>query len=99
MRTIWKYPLNLPEEVTSLQVPQGAKVLTAAIQERRTLNSQYADLCVWMAVDDERALTERRFAVLTTGNPVPAQVSDLSLRDGYVATVQRNGYVLHVFEC
>jgi hypothetical protein len=98
MRTIWKYPLDVPEEVTVLQVPQGATVLTADFQERRTPNAPYADLCVWFAVDDDRALTERRFAVLTTGNPVPAQVGDLALAQGYVATVQRNGYVLHVFE-
>jgi hypothetical protein len=99
MRTIWKFQLGVSEEVTSLQVPQGAKVLTAAIQEVRTLNSQYANLCVWFAVDDDRALVERRFAVLTTGNPVPPKVSDLALSQGYVATVMRNGYVLHVFEC
>lgn len=86
MQSIWKYVLNLG--ATTLSMPVGAKVLTAAMQ--------YDSLCVWAIVDPSRDREVRRFMVFGTGQPI--EVLDTRLL--YVNTIQLQdgAFIGHIFE-
>ena len=86
VRTIFKYPLEIPW--TTLALPVGAVVLTVQLQ---------GDVpTLWAIVDDEKPKAPRRFATLGTGHPFPWK---RGTEYTYLSTVQmRHGIVLHVFE-
>lgn len=79
MKTVYKYKIGNGE----LQLPSGAKVLTAAIQN--------GDLCIWAEVDDVAIPEHRTFYIYGTGHIVPENVC-------YVATVFDGPFVWHVYE-
>lgn len=88
MDTIWKYPLQVLDQV-AVSLPLGSRVLT--VQE------QHGKPCLWAQVDDEERITrERTFRIIGTGNPFPAQCGPLS----YVGTFQLldGDLVFHVYE-
>ena len=87
MRTIYKYQLHHDGsgccELT-LQLPLGAKILSAALQRRC--------LCLWAEVDDSVTLGDRTFYVLGTGCTMP------SIECRFIGTVVDEPFIWHVYE-
>ena len=85
MHTIYKYKLE--PNFGTLEMPQGAQVLTVQMQGGTP--------CLWARVDTERALERRSFDVYGTGHEVPDDP-----RLVYVSTFQMDNGALvwHVFE-
>lgn len=86
MQTVWKYPLST-RMVTQLELPAGAQVLSAAMQN----NLPH----IWVLVEqDEDAKVTRHFMFVGTGHPIPEPVV------AFIGTVlmQDARWVFHVFE-
>lgn len=77
MKTVYKYPTG------EIQIPKGAKVLTAEIQNEK--------VCIWAEVDTEQVLEHRTFHVYGTGHLIPEQAC-------YVSTVFDGAFVWHIYE-
>lgn len=60
MKTVYKYSVSVD---TVLMMPVGAKILHC--------DSQGSEKCLWVEVDNESPLEERRFAAIGTGHAVP----------------------------
>ncbi len=89
MKTIYKYKLK-QEEVAEVELPKGARVLTA--------QAQGVHVWIWAIVDAEGVEKEtRRFAILKTGQKIALNTDILT----HVGSVQfdEGGLVYHVFEC
>ena len=84
MKTIYKWTLTVG--MTELQMPAGAKVLTAQMQGDQPQ--------LWALVDPTQPKERRVFVIYGTGNSVPDNPGE------YVATFQMDGGALvwHVFE-
>ena len=87
MRTIHKYTL-LPGRL-KVQMPKGAKVLTA--------REQIDDVCVWAEVDTTAPKEIRVFEVFGTGQAIP---QGMGMEWRYVGTAHLEGgaLVFHVYE-
>lgn len=85
MPTIWKFTLQ-PTDSQVIDMPAGAKVLTAAVQGY--------DVCLWAEVNPESPSRPRRFRMFGTGHPMPSEPGL------YVGTAILSGgsLVLHVYE-
>lgn len=81
--TIYKYPL--PSCRITLALPRGAEILAAGVQLHGVV--------LWARVDPSQPLSERRVAIMLTGEEMPDG------RWGYVQTLNslETGIVLHVF--
>jgi hypothetical protein len=80
MKTVYKYKIGTGE----LQLPRGAKVLTAGIQGE--------DIFIWAEVDDSALPEHRSFYVYGTGHLIPDRAC-------YIGTVfDWNGFVWHIYE-
>jgi hypothetical protein len=84
-RTIWKYEVEITDEV-ALQMPAGAEVLRHV-----EVNERHRSLWVWAIVNPSAHLALRTFFVCGTGNPMPP-VGE------HVGTVMDGLLVWHVFE-
>ena len=83
MLTIWKF--DIAPGYNELDIPHGAQALTAQMQGGR--------MQLWALVDPDQQLIERRaFSVYGTGHVVPNSPGR------YVATVQIDALVFHVFD-
>lgn len=80
--TIWKYQIQIVDSF-ALKMPKGATILCFQMQDGWPQ--------IWATVDPDAEPEERRFAVVGTGNPMPA------VRD-YIGTVQVGRFVWHLFE-
>lgn len=80
--TIYKYPLT--DEVSVLDLPKEARVLTA--------NEQRGQICVWVLLDPEADTVPRTLRVIGTGWILPGDPGR------YIATVFSGMFVWHVFE-
>ena len=85
MRTIWKYPFRVTDDVTLDDVPEGARILPHVSAVRPT------ELVVWAEVDTDAPLTRRHLLVVGTGNPMPKV-------GAYVGTTMAGPFVWHVYE-
>lgn len=65
MKTIWKYNLSPPTEVSTYNMPKGAKFLT--IQQQ----GDFYHPCMWFEVDDEQPKEMVEFLMVGTGHPLP----------------------------
>ena len=85
MKTIWKYQLEITDE-QSLMMPEGAKILTAQIQQET--------LCLWALVDPIIPKQLRKIEIIGTGNPI------YDLERKYISTVQMAAgkLIFHLFE-
>lgn len=85
MLTIYKYQLS-SNDVTEIVMPQHARILTVQMQNGIP--------CLWAVVDNERAMTTRRFHVFGTGHPIDKDYTR------YIGTFQmyNESLVYHVFE-
>lgn len=84
MQTVWKAVLE-PMVVQSIEVPKGARMLSA--------HSQHEKICVWFLCDSDAPKENRWIAICGTGHQAPL--------DGiFLGTAQLHGGALqfHVFE-
>lgn len=90
MRTIYKYPFQVDDEVW-IALPYGAEILSVQKQGASPLGS----LVLWALVDTDEPPEDRRLLIRGTGHEAS---SILSRR--YVGSVQEQGGALvwHVFE-
>lgn len=81
---IWKYTLD--QSTTILRVPQDGIILNVQLQNSRPV--------IWMLVDKDKGLEERRFITVGTGVTIHHDCYH------YIGTVQLydSTFVLHVFE-
>lgn len=80
MKTVYKYLIDGGE----MQLPRGAKVLTAGIQGE--------NIYIWAEVDPNEILEHRTFRVFGTGHILPENKC-------YIATLfDWEGFVWHVYE-
>lgn len=87
MKRVYKYPLDIQDEVT-VMMTKGARVLSVQVQNGRP--------CLWAAVDpNEMTLEERFFRIAGTGHTIQDDVVD-----GFIGTIQMydGRLVFHVFE-
>jgi hypothetical protein len=83
MRTIWKFPFDVADEIT-IEMPKGAKVVhVGPIWPMHNL---------WAIVDTEAPLEERKFSIRGTGHPLPPRSAK------YVGTWWADPFVWHLFE-
>jgi len=82
MRTVYKYPItDIPMRV---QIPDGAKILDAQMQE---------DIpTLWAEVETDNQRVVRTFFIVATGQPLPKECAR------YIATMQDGPLVWHVYE-
>ena len=78
MKTVYKYRLG------DIQLPVGAKVLTAGVQG--------GEFYLWAEVDTDQPLEERHFVVYGTG----WEITDSNRC--YIATLFEGAFVWHVYE-
>lgn len=84
---IWKYPLRI-KDVNFVKMPEGAKVLSVAIQN--------GTLCLWAMVDTSQIIKERAFKIIGTGHPI--NFDDPASELSFIGTVIDGQFVWHVFE-
>lgn len=85
---VYKYPVQLG--VNAVQMPQGAKILTAGAQA----NESGYQLVIWALVPETSALEVKSIVVVYTGQPF-----DCAETANYIGSVVTpNGLVHHVFE-
>lgn len=86
MKTIHKYEVTALEDFT-VQMPQGAEVLTVQVQG--------AAVCMWARIDTDRPLGTYRFGVHGTGH----ELTEFTATAPYVGTFQLGGgaLVFHLF--
>jgi len=90
MKAIYKYTLS-PDE-TTVQLPKGAKLLSAGYQ----MDGHQVEVRLWALVDTEAPLEAREIFVFGTGQFVPqALVDGLQLLD--TVNIHPIGIVLHIF--
>ena len=80
---IYKYTLEVTD-YQSLALPINAQILD--------IQAQNETICLWAIVDESAPPEHRYFAVYGTGHPLPDAIGL------YLATVQRDGFVWHIFE-
>lgn len=85
MRSIWKFSLGIGANV--VDVPQGARALSAAFQGGRAV--------VYLLVDPAAATVRRGFAVVPTGAEVASEIEAWR----FVGSLSTGGSLrLHVFD-
>lgn len=84
MRAVWKFTLEMVA-IQSVEMPKGAKILDVQFQDE--------SLCLWAGVTPGKESEERTVQIVGTGH---RELPDAGIT--YLATVQKNGYVWHVFE-
>lgn len=82
--TIWKFPLGIAD-YQAVMMPEGAQILTAQYQDDDVL-------CLWALVDPDAERVQRKIWVYDTGWELPDNPGT------WIATVQRDSFVWHVFE-
>lgn len=88
MRAIHKYTLNNPG-VNTFQV-NGESI------DSLTVQVQNGEIVLWGIVSgiDSATFIEKSVVVVPTGGLIPADIN----KTNYIATVQLNGFVWHVFD-
>jgi len=85
MRTIWKYQFDTTDSF-GLQIPEGAEILSVQVQHGKP--------CMWVLVDKDKPVVQRRFRVYGTGHPIEAV--GLTFLGTY--QVCNGDLIFHVFE-
>lgn len=86
MKTIYKYEIE-PKNPFAVDMPKGAKLLTAAAQGET--------IQVWAEVDASKETEERLFETFPTGAELH---EDMGVEREYLATAFMGWMVLHVYE-
>ena len=82
MKAIWKFPLKV-EDVQAFEVPESAEILS--------IQNQGGQICLWAAVDTNAPKKFRTFRMYGTGHEHTSFVGI------YIGTVQKDGFVWHIF--
>ncbi len=82
-RTIWKYPLDLADDIQEIEMPAGARVVSVAMQGDSPT--------IWALVHPEQPLEKRHFSIHGTGHAIPNG-------EGYLGACLAPPFVWHVFE-
>lgn len=85
MKVIYKYPLEL-QDSQFLLLPEAHQVLSVQVQNER--------LYLWASVDTDFPIEKVQIRIIGTGHPILFDHENYF----YVATVQMNTLVWHVFE-
>ena len=88
---IYKYTLE--DQTSTVQMPEGAKVLSA--------HTQRESICIWALVDPSKPMTLRTFKVIGTGWDIEeAEFGQPLTHLEFIGTVLLSGgsLVFHVFE-
>lgn len=85
MKTIWKFPFEIQEEVT-IGMPRDAQILAVQVQDGVP--------CLWALLFSTNPMETRRFRIYGTGYQVESYAAN------YVGTIQMEGesLIFHVFE-
>jgi hypothetical protein len=83
MRTIWKYRLEVSDDVQSLSIPREAKIVAVGNQE--------GSITLWAEVAPGRFTEARTFAIHGTGHPIASD-------EDYIGTAIVPPFVWHVYE-
>lgn len=83
MRTVWKFPIELGDQLVSL--PARAEILHVGLDPQEAL-------CLWARVDTEAPKVERTLYVTGTGTELP----DGDNR--YIGTIVLGPFVWHFWE-
>jgi hypothetical protein len=86
MKTIWKYTID-HKDSQDIRMPKGAFILTAQNQ-----NNQ---LFLWAEVNPKATKETRVIEIFGTGTPIE---EDMGVERKYIATVQEDVFVWHVYE-
>lgn len=87
MLKIFKYQVPFADEGSfSLDLPEGAKILTVQTQREQPQ--------IWALVDPDKPAETRNFLSFATGSPIRENIENLS----YIGTYQERTYVWHIFE-
>jgi hypothetical protein len=87
MNTIYKYPISNTDKQT-IQMPRGALILTAGMQEN--------DIYLWAQVYDNNPMADRQIEIIGTGFPIEENEAIGYL--SYINTVFDGAFVWHIFE-
>ena len=87
-RAVWKYKLEL-QDYSEIEMPLGAKILCAKIQDRDILN-------LWCLVTPGEACINRKFRIAGTGHPIIESDQFLDYID--TVFIKHLGLVFHIFE-
>lgn len=88
MKAIWKYPFEVDGEII-LQVPKGAEPLCVQVQDDKP--------CLWMVVNPDAYLENRKFRIIATGQPFDNSSNRVF---DYVGTFQlvEGRFIGHLFD-
>lgn len=90
MKTIWKYDLEVDEDVQEMGMPTGARILSVALQNNKPV--------LWAEVETEDELEVRRFCICATSQTIELR----PFHRRFIGTFQIVGsigtLVGHVFE-
>ncbi|MGV0985060.1 MAG: DUF7352 domain-containing protein [Limnohabitans sp.] len=87
MKTIWKYEIVMVAAPTVLDMPDGARLLGAGMQQ----GVAGAGFVAWFEVDPSAPSVSRAFRIVGTGHDIPSGWA-------WRATVQDEPFVWHLYE-
>jgi hypothetical protein len=82
MKSIWKYQLTINDDIQTVHMPAGARVVFVADQDEEPT--------MWAEVDGSAPTEARRFRIHGTGHPIYGS--------WYVGTAICGRFVWHVYE-
>lgn len=81
--SIWKFALPL-KGLVCVEMPKGADLLS--------VDDQRGQICLWALCNTKADTVKRWFRIIGTGHQIDSEVGK------FVATVQQDSFVWHVFE-
>ena len=87
MYKVYKYSINIVDEIQVITLPIGAKILSFQLQGVQPT--------IWILLNiEEDRLVDRKFVIKSTGQPIMENIDNLI----YIATTQQGMFVWHLFE-
>jgi len=93
MKTVWKFPIPIQDEVIEVPMPKDAEIVYVACQKEV--------VCLWALVETEAEKEVRKFRIYGTGHEIRPNVgTGYNTYDTYVGTAIQFGgdLIWHVFE-
>ena len=88
---IYKYEFPITDSFT-LDLPVGAKVLTAFVQAENPQWVRDRKACLWAEVNPDIIMESRKFSIVGTGNPMPHGIKR------WIASFPDGQFVWHLYE-
>lgn len=82
MKKVYKYQISMAIGLQYVTIPDGAEIVHFDMQD--------SQLCIWAIVDIYAVHQVKHFWLLGTGYDIPDNLT-------YIDTVQRDGFVWHLF--